>query len=108
PYGVSLATLVVLLLGASVASTLWFGPQLAAEANALGEQLAKSVHELTARFHDQPLARELSAPKNLAPEAKSYTATALRALGTSVAVVSGLVVVFFVGVYGAANPRAYV
>lgn len=108
PYGVTLATLVVLLLGASVASTLWFGPQLAAETNALVEQLAKSVHELTARFHDQPLARELSAPKNLVPEAKSYTATALHALGTSVAVVSGLVVVFFVGVYGAANPRAYV
>jgi predicted PurR-regulated permease PerM len=108
PYGASLAILVVVLLGGAVASLAWFGPQLAAQANALAQQLPKAVHDLTARIHEQPLAQAITTPDKIAPETASYAATALRAVGTSFEVIGGLVVVFFVGVYGAANPRSYV
>lgn len=108
PYGATLALLVVVLLGGTGAALAWFGPQLAAEASALVQQLPKALHDLTARIHEQPLAQAItSTPEKLVPESKSYAATALRAVGTSVEIVGGLVVVFFVGVYGAANPRSY-
>jgi predicted PurR-regulated permease PerM len=71
--------------------------------------LPKTIDDLSQRFQSTPVVGHLiSSHAGEQVEPKSIGKAALGAFGGSVAVLSGLVIAFFVGVYGAAQPGMYV
>jgi predicted PurR-regulated permease PerM len=106
PYGVMLAVLLLLggaLLAVSVISLV---PTVAEQIEELRHQLPQAVAKLRERAQHLPLVpQSTNHPKPLEPG--QALSAALSALGGSIEVLGGLVVVFFLGVYGAAQPAVY-
>jgi len=110
PSGACLGALVVLLLGAGVAFALRFVPEIGKEVQWLKQHLpsvldAVRAHWLGKLFLEAP-GPDGKAPASIDPETAMTTAWA--ALGGTIEVLGSGVVVFFVGVYGAAQPQEYV
>jgi predicted PurR-regulated permease PerM len=109
PSGVCLAAMVLLLLGAGVAFVLRFLPELAKEVQWLKGHLpgildAVRAHWLGKLFMEAP-GPDGKAAAAIDPE--TAMTTAWSALGGSIELLGSFVVVFFVGLYGAAEPDAY-
>lgn len=105
PYAICLAAVVLCLLAAMVSLAAIAGPKLAAELSELFERLPRALQEVVARI---PIPRaDQASPRNNAGNIGSVASGAFAAVGTSVEVLGAAVIVFFVGVYGAANPAAY-
>jgi predicted PurR-regulated permease PerM len=108
PRWASLALVVTTLLGLVVVALVAAVPALARQVSELARDLPTALHALRARLvHLSLVAPEGGAQKSAGAEANVVASSALTALATSVEVIGGLVVIFFVGVYGAAQPRAY-
>lgn len=111
PYVVWVAGLVVLIVAAVVAAVPLLGPQIADQAAELSKVLPDAARSLVERLHHGPLAPAISpeaAHKLSSPQSSpNVLSAALHALRTSVEAIAGLVVVFFLGVYGAAQPQVY-
>jgi len=110
PIGVCLAAIVLVLLGAGVGFWLRFLPELAKEVLWLKGHLpgildAVRAHWLGKLFLEAPGA-DGKMPAAIDPE--TAMTTAWSALGGSIELLGSFVVVFFVGLYGAAEPDAYV
>jgi predicted PurR-regulated permease PerM len=108
PRWAALALVVVTLLALVVVALVSAVPAIAAQVSELARELPTAIHALRARLVHLSLVAAPAAPNaNGGPDANVLASSALTAVTTSVEVVGGLVVIFFVGVYGAAQPRAY-
>jgi predicted PurR-regulated permease PerM len=106
PYGVMLVA--VLLLGGALlaVAVISLVPTVAEQVDELRHQLPQAIAKLRERLQHLPLLPpSTSHPKPLEPG--QALGPALSALGGSIEVLGGLVVVFFLGVYGAAQPDLY-
>jgi predicted PurR-regulated permease PerM len=107
PYKAAVAACVVLLLAAAVLGFSFSVPVLAAQLKDLGAKLPQSIDNVRQTLHLPPLATPGGKPLDWGANIEKFSSHALTALGTSVEVFGGLVVFFFVGVYGALEPDSY-
>jgi predicted PurR-regulated permease PerM len=109
PYAVVLTALVLLGLAGWVVAAWLLAPQVGQQIQELGRDLPKTMDNLRSRFEGVPLVGHfLSADAGKRFDPKNVGQAVLAALGGSFAVLGGLVIAFFIGVYGAAQPKVYV
>ncbi len=102
PYKAGVAACVLLLATTSVCGVYFALPALAAQLSEVAKALPAGVEHIAQTLH-VPLGK----PQDLAGNLQKYAAHVITALGTSFEVLGGCVVLFFVGVYGAADPDSY-
>lgn len=108
PYGPWVAAIVILLLAAGVLGLTLLAPRLAEQIPELLRQLPTAVNALLEHVRRGPGGELLVAPGATFTPPRGLAAGALRTIGSSAEVLGGLVVTFFVGIYGAAKPSAYI
>jgi predicted PurR-regulated permease PerM len=107
PYKVAVAVCVLLMVSGSALSFYFALPALSAQVREVGKSLPDMVQRLSQTLH-LPVAGAAGAkPQDLATNIEKFASHALTAVGTSVELFGGFVVLFFVGVYGAADPESY-
>jgi predicted PurR-regulated permease PerM len=104
PYAVVLTLLVLLLMGAAVTGVVLALPRLGDELENLRAVLPPAVHRLADSVGYGAL---LDRTKLHDLELDKFAAGALETVGTTFDALAGLVVCFFVAIYGAADPAAY-
>lgn len=110
PRALALAVLVLVFLGLVVTAVVLFGAKLVEQTKTLIDDVPAALARLRSLVVHAPIAgktveRSLDQPQ---PEStKELFAAAMAALGGSLEVVGGLVVMFFIAVYGAAQPSLY-
>jgi predicted PurR-regulated permease PerM len=100
----------LLLLGVGVAGVLKFLPQLATEVQWLKTHLPSVLDSVRAHWLGK-IFIEAPGPSGAKPapiDPDTALRTAWSALGGSIEVLGGFIVIFFVGLYGAAQPSEYV
>jgi predicted PurR-regulated permease PerM len=108
PYKVALASSVLLLVGAASCTFFFALPAIGSQVRELGKSLPEGVARVSETLHLSALGLTGGLkPPDLAGNIEKFTAHTLAALGTSLEVFGGLVVLFFVGVYGAVEPESY-
>lgn len=110
PVSIALTLIVFIGVGVTTTAVVLTAPFLSEQISDLTNQLPHAVKELRLRLSHIPVLQAASGSRTATPAdpgPTSAAATAMRAVGSSVEVLSGLVVVFFLGVYGAAQPRLY-
>lgn len=109
PYGRCVAALVFAIIVGAVAMLVLAGPRLFDQLVELVNRLPGAIHDVLTRFRHAPIGRIIAptTPRGGA-DAQAVAASAFVALDTTLEVLGGLAVVFFVGVYGAARPSDYV
>jgi predicted PurR-regulated permease PerM len=112
PYPVALAVVVVLGLGGTVLSVVLFAPAAVEEFRTLEQQLPVALNRVADRLQRSALVgRGADLANGNGPTqavGNALGGIALTTASHSVEVVAGLVVIFFIGVYGAAQPQTYV
>jgi predicted PurR-regulated permease PerM len=109
PNGVCLGAIVIVLLGCGVGFVLRFLPEVAKEVHWLKQHLPGVLDSVRAHWLGK-LFMEAPGPDGKSPAAidpETAMTTAWSALGGSIEVLGSFVVVFFVGLYGAAQPDDY-
>lgn len=106
PRGVCLAAVVLALVGAMVAFVVVAGPRVVDEVVELMKRLPEAARVLVERIRHTPIAQDLPSADAL-PDTKAMGTHAVAALGSSLEALGAFVVIFFVGVYGAARPGDY-
>lgn len=109
-YRASVVIVVLGWLGATAAALVFLGPQVAHQVSLLVEALPAASKEVLDHLHRSrlgPAIPETPTPSHLVPPTKVVTAIA-SFMGGSIDVLVGLVVIFFFGIYGAAQPGVYV
>jgi predicted PurR-regulated permease PerM len=100
--------LCVLSLAAGVGLGVYLAlPAFTAQVRDLGKSLPGTLQRVSQILHLPAATSAGYKPQDIAANIQKYSAHALTALSTSVEALGGLVVFFFVGVYGAADPEAY-
>ncbi|HEX4515044.1 MAG TPA: AI-2E family transporter, partial [Polyangiaceae bacterium] len=102
--------LVVSIVGAGAAVVVIAGPRIVAQAAELGRSLPPALGQAMDRIrHALGAGGAFAVPSvdELKPEAKSIVAGAQGAVAGSVELVASIVIVGFVGLYGALDPKAY-
>jgi predicted PurR-regulated permease PerM len=108
PYGVALGGLAVLVVVALAVGAYALGAGLAEQAGALGNQLVVAWHSLLEALHGKPgLAPIADRLEQGGVPGGDHTATVAAGAGGVLQAGATMVVVFFLGVYGAAQPDAY-
>ncbi|HEY8079422.1 MAG TPA: AI-2E family transporter [Labilithrix sp.] len=107
-YGIVVAVVVVAFVAIVAIGSALLAPAIGDQLAQLRSDLPRAFQELQERVRHLPVVAQSAGAKNLGPEAKSVAAGAIAAVGTSVEVLGAFAVVFFVGVYGAAQPGVYV
>ena len=105
PYAASLAAIVALLVGATVAAIVLAAPRLYEQAEALARELPETVRGAAESMRRTSLGGAMAG--RLTPEPAHVAAVTRGALSLSVEVLVAMVFVFFVGVFGAAQPAIY-
>jgi predicted PurR-regulated permease PerM len=109
PFAVTLAVLVVGGLVLSAVGAVLLAPSLGAQLQTLAVDLAKAIEQARERLGHAPLVDQTfgtsAAPGSATPE--NFGRTVISALGGTMEVLAGLIVIFFIGVYGAAQPDTY-
>ncbi len=107
PYRAALALGVALIFACFGLGFYFALPALVDQVRGFGGSLPTLLERLGQTLH-LPLSGALgSKPQDIATNVQKLAGHAAAALGTSVEVFGGFVVVFFVGVYGAASPPSY-
>jgi predicted PurR-regulated permease PerM len=111
PYALALAVVVLLGLSATAVGAVLLAPSAEAEFQELSEELPAALDRVKERLRRAPIVGRDASAAVKSPRPKSVQnvlqRAALAAIGNSVELIAGLLVVFFVGVYGAAQPRVY-
>lgn len=108
-YGVWVAVLLFTIVAALAVGAVLLGPSLRDQVNDLARRLPDAARHLVQRLRHEPIAQTLT--QGRAPDApadpKTIATGAAVAVSTVLEVLGALVVVFFVGAYGAARPGDY-
>ena len=110
PYKIVVAALVLAIVGATVAIVVVAGPHLVDQAAQLGRSLPPALGQAMDRIRQSLGAGgAFAVPRvdDLKPEAKSIVAGAQGAVAGSVELIASIVIIGFVGLYGALDPKAY-
>lgn len=109
------AALGLVLVGlAGVVAGLWAitGPDLSAQADALVALLPSATERLSARLQDwaeqYAWVRRLVSPSELVPPASSVVGGVTNIFSVTMDVLVNVLIILFIGLYGAAAPRPYV
>ncbi len=102
-----LAAVVAALVAAGVVSLVAVGPSLRDQLRELATRLPAAAHDALEQVRHEPIGQVLAPPPSAASASAMAANGATAALGTMMEIASGLVVVFFVGVYGALRPGDY-
>lgn len=102
PYQAAVGTCVALLVASSACGVYFALPALTRQLSEVAKSLPADVQRITETLH-VPLGK----PQDLVGSVEKYASRVVLALGTSVEVFGGFVVLFFVGLYGALDPDAY-
>jgi predicted PurR-regulated permease PerM len=105
-YGVCLAATLLVLVGVTVLGIVELGPTLREQLRDLATRLPAAAHALQARIRELTAGAPPAAPDS-SPDDGMLARGAATLLGATAEVGGGMVVVFFVGVYGAARPADY-
>ncbi len=112
PYLVALAAIAVVLVASSVLGAWYLGAGVLDQAHALQAEVPKAWQKAVDLVRHKPELQQVigpmgggAAPK--APEPGAVAMGAAGAIGGVTEALGALVVVFFLGLYGAAQPRAY-
>jgi predicted PurR-regulated permease PerM len=103
PYVAVLCTVVFVGLGVVILTSVLLAPALVSQLEALARDLPRALDLVRGRLAHAGLLPHGAGP---GPPG-ALLGAGMSALGSSVEVITALVVVFFVGVYGAAQPEAY-
>jgi predicted PurR-regulated permease PerM len=107
-YGACVASIVLALVIITAITITLIGPGIRTPFEELAKRLPGAIAEVLERMQHVPLGRALApSPARPAPDAQAVASGAVFAIGTVLDVVGGLVIVFFIGVYGAARPEDY-
>lgn len=110
PYGWSLAAVGVLLAG-GIALGIWqLAPSIAVQFDQLTTQMPRSVEKLKTQLQSYSWAQSLLEevdPKRLAPDQRDILSRATGIVSGFLGAVVSLVVILFIGLYGAAEPDTY-
>lgn len=109
PYGVVLTAVVVLGLGSTVLAIVLLAPTVGEQFVELQRLVPRALAQLKDHIRRLPFVE--SSTQAHGAEASGDLSSSLGALatavGSSIEVVSGIVIIFFLGVYGAASPQSY-
>lgn len=112
PYWAALGTIVLAGLAGTAAAAVFLAPSVGEQFERFARDLPQAIEQVRERLGHAPLVDStLGKTANptaakVAPQNLSHMAVA--ALGGTFEVLGGLIVVFFIGVYGAAQPGVYV
>ena len=108
-YGIALAAIVIATVASTVVGSIALAPRIGDQLTELSNQLPRAADTVRERLHRVPIVRQSTSPdaRELKPEARSILAVVAGAVGTSFELAGGLVMVVFVGIYGAAQPDQY-
>jgi len=107
PYKAAVAASVLALVVVTVLGVYFSVPALSAQLRDLGTKLPQSIDHLRQALHLSPLMGPGGKALDWGSQIEKLSSHALAALGTSFELLGGLVVFFFVGVYGALDPDSY-
>ena len=111
PYKWSLATVTVLLVGLFCAGFVILIPQIADQVTQLSDELTESMARLEVHMKQYPLARQIleRAPRlqDLFAPDSNFATLVSSAFTTAFGFVGNTIIVFFVGLYLAADPALY-
>lgn len=107
PYLLCFAAVVCALLATGITMTVVAGPSLLAQLGELVRILPDALHHASTTLRHSPVSRVIDAPAAISTSGATWLSRAVTAVGTSLEVLGGLAVIFFVGVYGAAQPSEY-
>jgi predicted PurR-regulated permease PerM len=109
PYKIVVALLMLLVIGGLSALVVFAGPHLVDQAWTLARAMPNALQQALQRARHAMGDGAFALPKveELRPEMKSVVAGAQGAVAGSVEAVAALVVIGFVGLYGALDPDAY-
>lgn len=111
PYGVCVAGLVFFLVAAIFTAVPVIGPKIVEQTAELAKRLPEAARTTLDRLGHAPLAstigRDLANQLPRSANARNVAEAAYGLVSVSVEVVAALGIIFFVGVYGAAQPKVY-
>ncbi len=111
PPGLALLLILVLCAGATALAITLAWPALSKEIAAAHDELPGALLRLHERLRRSPFAFALGMNQGLAGEgastAREFAGKVLAAVGSSLELLAAPIVVFFIGVYGAAQPGPY-
>lgn len=109
PYGVALALLLLVGAASLTVGLIAFAPTLSEQLADMRQQLPKVIEQLQQKLSHVPLLSKSGAALGGGDKGQSppVLGAVAAALGSGLEVLGGLVVVFFLGLYGAAQPGAY-
>jgi predicted PurR-regulated permease PerM len=108
PYGATLATLAVLLVASLALGTYFLGAGIAEQTEAFAREIPKAWSALLDAIRHRPaLAQVIGPVEGKAPTLAPDTAHIVTGASGAFEAIGALVVVFFIGAYGAAQPEAY-
>jgi predicted PurR-regulated permease PerM len=108
PTGVALALIVLVGLSTTTLGVVLLAPTAGAELQTLSEELPAALHRVMESLRRTPIvghsAATAAAPRSVQG---AVQAMAIAAVGNTAEAAAALFVVFFVGIYGAAQPHVY-
>jgi len=107
PEGVSLAAVVLLLLALAIGSSWLFGPGILEQIDEVGDVLPGLVDDLESMARDLPLGDEILDQFTDGEDTEWVTNIAASVAGALGRWSTYLLTAFFVGLFGAVNPRLY-
>ncbi len=109
PYAATLATLVVLLIGGSVAGVVLLAPRVGEELTKLRQAVPAALHTFASSFGYGDLVDQMLGKVGNpgADQLGKIAAGAAATVGTTFELMAGGIICFFVAIYGAADPKTY-
>lgn len=112
PFRVALAAIAVLLVAGTATGLYFLGAGLAEQVDTLLRELPTAWHAAVDAIKRRPALAPLAGPLDAAAPGKTpltqSAASLLAGAGGAMEMLGGAIVIFFIGVYGAAQPDAYV
>jgi predicted PurR-regulated permease PerM len=107
PYGAALAFVVVATITATGLGLYFLGAGIYRQANSLAEQVPEAWHSILEALRREPSLSRFVSADSPPPSPHVSGERLLSGAGGVLEVLSGAVVIFFIGLYGAAKPDAY-
>lgn len=104
----TLTLIILTCVGSVVVASVQVAPTLDDQVTRLRRELPAAIARLRKQIPPELAPKEKGGIHAVAPQAQPPSGVLMSALGNSIEVLSGLIVVFFIALYGAAQPEQYV